>query len=100
MSIRPSRAPSTRVPSSAGFLADSIGRCAMPPDAAADAVVLAVHRRLLADGERDGDLVARAEALARAEAPLLDGASLASIVRRVTSQARGLGVLDPLLADP
>jgi pilus assembly protein CpaF len=63
-------------------------------------VVAAVHRRLLADDDRSGDLATKAAAIARSEAPLLDGAALADVVRRVTAQARGLGVLDPLLADP
>jgi pilus assembly protein CpaF len=67
----------------------------MPPDLAAR-----VHRRLLDDDDRSGDLRAKVEAIARAEAPLLDGAALADVVRRVTAQARGLGALDPLLADP
>src|SRR4051812_3403703 len=67
----------------------------MPPD-----LDERVHRRLLADTDRSGDLAAKVESLALAEAPLLDGAALAEVVRRVTAQARGLGVLDPLLADP
>src|SRR4051794_41439307 len=67
----------------------------MPPD-----LDERVHRRLLADTDRSGDLAAKVESLALAEAPLLDGAALADVVRRVTAQARGLGVLDPLLADP
>jgi pilus assembly protein CpaF len=73
----------------------------MPPERDAHgAVVDAVHRRLLADAHHGGDLAATVESLARVEAPLLDGAALADVVRRVTAQARGLGVLDPLLADP
>jgi len=72
----------------------------MPPDDRDAAVVEAVHRRLLADEDDGGDLAVKAAALARAEAPLLDGTALADVVRRVTSNARGLGVLDPLLADP
>jgi pilus assembly protein CpaF len=67
----------------------------VPPDLATR-----VHRRLLADDDRAGDLTAKVEAIARAEAPLLDAPALADVVRRVTAQARGLGVLDPLLADP
>jgi pilus assembly protein CpaF len=59
-----------------------------------------VHRRLLEDGDRRGDLAATVAAIARAEAPLLDGAELAGVVRRVTARARGLGPLEPLLADP
>jgi pilus assembly protein CpaF len=71
--------------------------------AAADlntSLVARVHRRLLADDDRSGDLTAKVEAIARAEAPLLDGVALADVVRRVTALARGLGALDPLLADP
>ena len=63
-------------------------------------LVAAVHRRLLADDDRDGDLAIKVESYARAEAPLLDRGALAEVVRRVTAQARGLGALDPLLADP
>jgi pilus assembly protein CpaF len=59
-----------------------------------------VHQRLLADDDRGHDVAARVEAIARAEAPLLDGAALADVVRRVTARVRGLGPLDPLLADP
>ena len=65
-----------------------------------DDVAERVHRRLLADDDRSGDLSAKVAAMARAEAPLLDGTTLADVVRRVTALARGLGVLDPLLADP
>jgi len=72
----------------------------VPPDERAGPVVAAVHRLLLADDDRSGDLAAKAAVLARAEAPLLDGAAVADVVRRVTAEARGLGVLDPLLADP
>jgi pilus assembly protein CpaF len=67
----------------------------MPPD-----LVDVVHRRLLSDGDRCGDVASAAEAIARAEAPLLDGAALAEVVERVTARVRGLGPLDPLLADP
>ena len=58
-----------------------------------------VHRRLLAADSRH-DLDATVEALAREEAPLLDDAALADVVARVTARARGLGPLEPLLADP
>ena len=68
----------------------------MPPD-----LFDVVHRRLL-DDERaaSGDLGATVEAIARTEAPLLDGAALAEVVRGVTARARGLGPLDALLDDP
>ncbi|MEA3019803.1 MAG: hypothetical protein QOI47_1327, partial [Actinomycetota bacterium] len=59
-----------------------------------------VHRRLLDDADRAGDLEARVAAIARDEAPLLDAAALAEVVRGVTARARGLGPLDALLADP
>ncbi len=45
-------------------------------------------------------LRASIERLARSEAPLLGGAGLASLVDAVAARARGLGPLDPLLADP
>ena len=68
----------------------------MPPD-----LFDVVHRRLLEDGERvPADLSVAVEAIALAEAPLLDGQALATIVRNVTARARGLGPLDALLEDP
>ena len=80
--------------------AGSSARSAMPPDAATVALAERVHRRLLDSGERGGDLAAAVEAITRAEAPLLDGPALAEVVERVTARARGLGPLEPLLADP
>ena len=76
----------------------------MPPDSISSGrrVDLAerIHQRLLADDDRTGDLAAKVEAIARSEAPLLDASALAELVQRVTARARGLGALDPLLADP
>jgi len=63
-----------------------------------------VHRRLL-DGGADlgADPAALRGAvlgLVRREAPLLGGAALADVVDRVHARVRGLGPLEPLLADP
>jgi pilus assembly protein CpaF len=63
-----------------------------------------VHRRLLEGG---ADLGADPAALrgavlglVRREAPLLSGAALVDVVDRVQARVRGLGPLEPLLADP
>jgi pilus assembly protein CpaF len=70
----------------------------VPPDTLAERL----HARLLADGPRPygdrirGDL----ERLARTEAPLLPGEDVRRLVDQVAARVRGLGPLDPLLADP
>ena len=56
-----------------------------------------VHRAVVADGG-DVEEAARRHALARA--PLLHGAELDLLVRRVVARVQGLGPLDALLADP
>jgi pilus assembly protein CpaF len=70
----------------------------VPPDALAERL----HARLLADGVRPDDDRIRAdlERLARAEAPLLPGDDMRRLVDQVAARVRGLGPLDPLLADP
>jgi pilus assembly protein CpaF len=73
----------------------------MPPDAA-PSLAERVHARLLATGagsDVDG-LRSDAERLARAEAPLLAGDAVRRVVDAVAARVRGLGPLDPLLADP
>jgi pilus assembly protein CpaF len=59
-----------------------------------------VHRRLLAGGAPAGPLRERLEALARAEAPLLDDRTVEEIVDAVAARTSGLGPLEPLLGDP
>ncbi len=56
-----------------------------------------VHRAVVADGG-DVEEAARRHALARA--PLLHGAELDLVVRRVVARVQGLGPLEALLADP
>jgi pilus assembly protein CpaF len=70
----------------------------VPPDALAERL----HARLLADGPRpDGDRIrGDLERLARTEAPLLSGEDVRRLVDQVAARVRGLGPLDPLLADP
>jgi pilus assembly protein CpaF len=70
----------------------------VPPDALAERL----HARLLADGPRpDGDRIrGDLERLARTEAPLLPGEDVRRLVDQVAARVRGLGPLDPLLADP
>jgi pilus assembly protein CpaF len=57
-----------------------------------------VHARVVADS--DDDVVAAARRHALAVAPLLHGAELEQLVERVVHRAVGLGLLQPLLADP
>jgi pilus assembly protein CpaF len=59
-----------------------------------------VHRRLVLDDPVGGADQGRIEAMARAEAPLLDDGSLREVVGAVTARTSGLGALEPLLADP
>ena len=72
----------------------------MPPERRTDALVRSVHGRLL---ERDplaaGD-PRRVQAEVRRSHPLLPDAAVAAVARGVASRAIGLGVLDPVLADP
>jgi pilus assembly protein CpaF len=70
----------------------------VPPDA----LVERLHARLLADGGRhEGDRMrGELERLARAEAPLLPGDDVRRLVDQVAARVRGLGPLDPILADP
>jgi pilus assembly protein CpaF len=70
----------------------------VPPDALPERL----HARLLAEGVRPDDDRIRAdlERLARAEAPLLPGDDVRRLVDQVAARVRGLGPLDPLLADP
>jgi pilus assembly protein CpaF len=70
----------------------------VPPDTLAERL----HARLRADGPRpDGDRIrGDLERLARTEAPLLPGEDVRRLVDQVAARVRGLGPLDPLLADP
>lgn len=68
---------------------------------------MAVHRRLLASDGADqlvgapvGDLRARVEHLVAAEDPLLRRDRREALVGDLLDTVRGLGVLEPLLADP
>ncbi len=82
----------------------------MPPDAAAVHPLPAadledrLHRMIVAEGEAGlpeaAELRRHIERLARSQAPLLGGPALDRLVDAVTARARGLGPLDPLLADP
>ena len=69
----------------------------VPPDALAERL----HARLLAEGagDDDGRLRGDLERLARSEAPLLHGEDVRRVVDEVAARVRGLGPLDPLLAD-
>ena len=73
----------------------------VPPDLdRTDELVVRVHRRVLAAAPAD-PLDDRALAdLARAEAPLLDAASVGRVIARVRARMGGLGPLQSLLADP
>jgi pilus assembly protein CpaF len=57
-------------------------------------------RDRLIEGGGDGPAEARIAALVDREAGLLDAATRAELVRRVTERALGLGPLQPLLEDP
>jgi pilus assembly protein CpaF len=70
------------------------------PDRHHDDLVRRVHRRVLAADPADSlDDDALAD-LVRAEAPLLDGASVGRVAARVRARMGGLGPIQPLLADP
>jgi len=58
-----------------------------------------VHRGVLAESHAGAIAPERIEALARAEAPLLDESSLRTVVAAVSARTVGLGPLEPLLAD-
>jgi pilus assembly protein CpaF len=65
------------------------------------AVLQHVREELSADPSvQVGELPARIATLARAHAPLLDAQEFGSLSRRITADLTGLGVLEPLLADP
>jgi pilus assembly protein CpaF len=71
----------------------------VPPEPQAD-LDARVHRVLL-DGEAgQGPLRTVLTTLVRREAPLLGGSELGVVVDRIEARVRGLGPLDPLLADP
>jgi pilus assembly protein CpaF len=59
-----------------------------------------VHRRLLADPSGPPADPGRVAELVREAAPLLDAASLRAVVAEVLAEVSGLGVLEPLMADP
>jgi pilus assembly protein CpaF len=59
-----------------------------------------VHERLLADDRRGRVDPRRVAELAREAGPLLSAASLRAVVAEVMAEVGGLGVLDPLMADP
>ncbi|MGI8759575.1 MAG: CpaF family protein [Acidimicrobiales bacterium] len=82
----------------------------MPPDAAVahpppgPDLEERLHRMIVAQGEpalaEAAELRTHIECLARSHAPLLGGPALDRLVDAVTARARGLGPLDPFLADP
>ncbi len=72
-----------------------------------DAIRLAVHKRLLVTEGAEllveaplGDVRARVESLVAAEDPLLAKPRRDALVAELLDTVRGLGVLEPLLADP
>ncbi len=66
---------------------------------ALDALAGTLRERLVAESA-DGPAADRIAALVEREAALLDSATRADLVRRVTERALGLGPLQPLLEDP
>jgi pilus assembly protein CpaF len=71
-----------------------------------DRLAASLRDRLLADADADADGAAatapadRIADLVEREGALLDGATRAELLRRVTDRALGLGPLQPLLEDP
>ena len=59
-----------------------------------------VHQRLLADPSGPVADAGRVAELVRDAAPLLGAASLRAVVAEVMAEVAGLGVLEPLMADP
>jgi pilus assembly protein CpaF len=59
-----------------------------------------VHERLLADPSGPPVDATRVAELVREAAPLLGAASLRAVVAEVMAEVTGLGVLEPLMADP
>ena len=59
-----------------------------------------VHQRLLADPNGPAVDAGRVAELVRDAAPLLGAASLRAVVAEVMAEVAGLGVLEPLMADP
>ena len=59
-----------------------------------------VHQRLLADDTAPAIDAGRVAELVREAAPLLGAASLRAVVAEVMAEVTGLGVLEPLMADP
>jgi pilus assembly protein CpaF len=73
----------------------------MTADPDPPSLVDVVHERVLAQPSIAGALVPDAlDALVRQVAPLLTPVEVAGIAERVRARATGLGVLEPLLADP
>jgi pilus assembly protein CpaF len=59
-----------------------------------------VHRQLLAGGADDRGDYERVDDVLATEAPLLSGPERSGLADRVVARIRGLGPLEPLLADP
>jgi pilus assembly protein CpaF len=65
-----------------------------------DSLCHQVHRRLIADAGDGRVDAARVAELVREAAPLLGAAPLRAVVAEVMAEIGGLGVLEPLMADP
>src|SRR5918998_5783698 len=65
-----------------------------------DTLALDLRERLLAAAGDNGDLPARIRALVDREAGVLSEERRVELVARIAERAFGLGVLEPLLADP
>lgn len=73
------------------------------PTSSLDLLATALRERLLAQAQDDPDpldATSRIRALVEREAGVLDVATRDELVRRVAERSFGLGVLEPLLADP
>jgi pilus assembly protein CpaF len=70
------------------------------PDAQHDAIVEALHARLLGDDPTRAADVARVFDEVRHEHPLLSQGDVAAVAGAITARATGLGPLEPLLTDP
>jgi pilus assembly protein CpaF len=65
----------------------------------ADALVARLHQQLIGDSDRDDDPASIHE-LTRSIDPLLPESAVAEVVGQVTARVSGLGVLEPMLAEP
>lgn len=72
----------------------------MPPEGHHDAIVEALHSRLLGDDPTRTADIRRVVQEVRHEHPLLPHGDVAAVANAVAARATGLGPLEPLLADP